>query len=264
MHRHATLTLLLTLLLLAGCNFPSDTGNGATGAAVSYVEARKDFASALGSAVAEEQGQVYRLVAISGPQYPIGSALDPANPADVVTDACLVPEPPLVSWAPFPAITSSRSVALGASLPGLLGRAASYLSDLGVDVGAQSSVSWRMEDVTQRLSPQAVFQEEISSGACLEQTAGRDILFVRGIVHAKETFISTSGFNAGAATSATGPGLRVNVDQSGGFRVEDAAAIPRFHIVTLKRADGAAGRTVGGPEFVAPPSEVLERLARLR
>ncbi|MGN7867631.1 hypothetical protein [Paracoccus sp. 22332] len=263
MDRSAGLTFILTLLLMGCKSFP-DTGVGATDVAISYIEARKDFASALGGAVAEEQGQVYRLVAILGPQYPIGSALDPANPADVVTDACLLPEPPLVSWVAFPAITSSRNVALDASLPGLLGRAASYLSDLGVDLGAQSSVSWRMEDVAQRLSPQAVFQEEISTGTCLEQTAGHDILFVRGIVHAKETFTSTSGFNAGAATSATGPGLRVNVDQSGGFRVEDTAAIPRFHIVTLKPADGVAGRTVGGPELVAPPSEVLERLARLR
>lgn len=234
--------------------------------AVAYIKARQDLAQVLGGAVAQKQGPVYRLVAITGPQYPVGSALDPANPADVVTTACLVPEPDLVAWAPLPALGKSRNVSFGASLPSLLASASSLLANLGVKLSSTSSANWRMEDVAQRLSPQAVFTNAISSGSCAEQTADRDILFVRGVIYAKETFTSTTGFNATASTSERGSGLQVSVDKNQGFKVEDATAIPRFHIVTLKPAAGSAGRSTIGEtvNLVAPSDTVLRRLSAVQ
>ncbi|RVO68494.1 hypothetical protein [Sinorhizobium medicae] len=252
--------------MLSACGDTKSNYENSGKQAVAYIQARRDFAQALGSAVAQKQGPVYRLVAISGPQYPVGSALDPANPADAVTTACLVPEPALVAWAPLPAVNQSRNVSLGASLPALLGSASSLLSKLGINVARTSSANWRMEDVAQRLSPQAVFAEAISTGSCAEQTSERDILFVRGVIYAKETFTSTTGFNAAASTSESGGGFRVSADQNGGFKVEDAQAIPRFHIVTLKPAAGSSGRSSleSRPVFVAPSDEVLNRLSAVR
>lgn len=251
---------------LSGCGDPKTSFQNSGNQAVAYIEARRDFAQALGTAVAQEQGPVYRLVAITGPQYPVGSALDPANPADVVTTACLIPEPALVAWAPLPAISQSRTTSFGATLPSLLSSASSLLANLGVNVGSTSSANWRMEDVAQRLSPQSVFTDAISTGTCAEQTVDRDILFVRGVLYARETFTSTTGFNAAASTSETGGGLRASVDQQGGFKVEDTQPIPRFHIVTLKPAAGTTGRSpIGGaPDLVAPSNEVLNRLSSIR
>lgn len=263
--------LPLALAVIAGtlpsaCGDPKTNFESSGSQAIAYIEARRDFAQALGAAVAQEQGPVYRLVAITGPQYPVGSALDPANPADAVTTACLVPEPSLVAWAPLPTISQSRTTSFGASLPALLSSASPLLANLGIDVSSTSSANWRMEDVAQRLSPQLVFADAISTGPCAEQTADRDILFVRGVLYARETFTSTTGFNAAASTSEIGGGLRVSVDQNGGFRVEDAQAIPRFHIVTMKPAADLSDRSpaLPTPELVAPPRDVLDRLVAIR
>lgn len=251
---------------LSGCGGPRTSFQNSGSQAVAYIEARRDFARALGTAVAQEQGPVYRLVAITGPQYPVGSALDPANPADVVTTACLIPEPALVPWAPLPAISQSRTTSFGATLPSLLTLASSLLAKFGVNISSTSSANWRMEDVAQRLSPQSVFADAISTGPCAEQTANRDVLFVRGILYAKETFTSTTGFNAAVSDSETDGGLRVSVDQQGGFRVEDTKPIPRFHIVTLKPAASSTGRSSIGsaPNLIAPSNEVLNRLGAIR
>ncbi len=261
------LALALTAgALLSSCGDPKTSYQSSGNQVISYFKAQRDFAEALGTAVAQEQGPVYRLVPIAGPQYPVGSALDPANPADVVTAACLVPEPSLVAWAPLPATRQILRTSFGASLPALLNSASTLLGSLGVNVGSTSSADWQMEDVAQRLSPQSVFLDAISTGSCAEQTNDRDILFVRGILYAKETFTSTTGFNAAASTSEIGGGLRVSVDQNGGFKVEDAQAIPRFHIVTLKPAAAATDRSpvASAPDLVAPSNEVLERLSATR
>jgi hypothetical protein len=252
--------------MLSACTQPETNFKDSGNQVVAYIEARRDFAQALGATVAQDQGPVYRLVAIAGPQYPIGSALDPANPADAVTTACLVPEPPVVAWAPLPSISRSRNTSFGATLPALLSSASTLLANLGINVASTNSADWRMENVAQRLSPQSVFADAISTGACAEQTFDRDILFVRGVLYAKETFTSTTGFDAAASTSEVGGALRVSVDQAGGFKVEDSQAIPRFHIVTLKPAAGASGRSPIGsePDLVAPPTEMLERFSAVR
>ncbi len=126
----------------------------------------------------------------------VGSALDPANPVDVVTMACIVPEPPSIAWAPLPAHKPGPHRCVW----GEPTRIANF--------GVLSSGKFRSEcrgdhfselangDVSQRLSPQSVFANAISSGTCAEQIAERDVLFVRGVIYAKETFSSTKGFNA--------------------------------------------------------------------
>lgn len=254
----SVVTSLFAITILAACTNPDPELNDPREAVTSYFQARRDFGEALGRAVAAEQGPIYRIVAITGPQYPVGSALDPRNPADTVAPACVVPEPQLVPWTPFPETSSVRSIRFEATLPALLQRALPTLAEFGVEASANSTARWSMQDVAQRLAPQSLFQQAISSGECRTATAGRDILFVRGVIYSKEMIASTRALNISAAANATGGGVNVVADRNGAFRVEDSSAIPRYHILTFKAAEvPAPGASLRDVELATPPDDVL-------
>ncbi len=265
MNRHRTLpATLLFLVALAAC-VPTGpdlvTGAGATTA--DYIAARRAFAAALGEAVADRQGPAYRIVAITGPQFPVGSALDPQNPADEVAPACALPEQPLVAWAPLPEITRSRQISFGVQLPPLVARTETVLTQQGVSVSAGGTAIWRMEDVAQRLVPQSSFERAIATGACRAETAGRDVLFVRGIIFSRELIESDRDFTASGGFQTSSGGISISVADNGAFRVQDETAIARYHIVTLKPAEQITATTSTEPvaELTAPTDAMLRRLA---
>src|SRR5260221_9929420 len=59
---------------------------------ITYIVAKRELADRLGEALGANRSSKYRLMALVGPSYPIGAAVDPENTIDIITEKCVPPK----------------------------------------------------------------------------------------------------------------------------------------------------------------------------
>lgn len=231
-------------------------------AATSYLVAKRSYVDALDKTLRVHQtaSDPYRLVAVAGPQWPIGAVLDPDNPLNQLTKKCEVASAALptewTAWSNLPTLTQSRTIALGAGLPRatvqLLGKAVSA----GANVDLSKSGQFALTDLRSKILPQDDFESGLSPD-CKAFLKTRGGVVVRGIVSGKEVFKSITQIDMGAGVKWLEEDvLRLKYDNKGNFELEDEAPVPKMYLVAYFARET---RGVDGPSGIMPPTDAQLR-----
>ena len=194
-------------LLLTGCAVdPAAPIEGASTKLKSYFEAKNEFAATLqeqlsGGATGDN---IYRLVSLNGPAYPIGSLISASNTLDLESRDCVVPEsllPDPVSWGGLPGWSSGTALDVGLGIPSLWQAAISGgETSLGGDVTMEKESTFQIEDLSQVFLAKDEISDALEVPECqdaLQDIPDGDVIFVRGIVYGRETLVSANAFGVG-------------------------------------------------------------------
>jgi hypothetical protein len=222
-------------VLVAGSGCTSNPVAGGSRATIKYLEAKQQLAKTLQASLAGGGSDKYRLLAVSGPAYPIGTALDPNNPVDLVTRSCLFKElPPSEPWSSLPKWQSNNLIGLNLGWPAQFQNAA---VKAGLNINQVTNASFEMSDISQVLVGHGDFVAHIGATDCLAKldTLKEDVLIVRGIVSGREVMESGSKLQTSATThvlESAAEVIRVSFDKSGNFELRDERPVPKFLVVT--------------------------------
>lgn len=255
---------------------------------ISYFEAKNELAAALQASLSgvpemaggRETPVPYRLVAINGPAYPIGSLIPLDNALDLESRDCVIVEnklPKAEPWASFPSWTSSSKLDLGLNMPALF-RGIFSKAENSLDTGVQfeRSGNFQVNELSQIFLSRLEVSRAVRNPKCkqaIEATQNGAAIFVRGLVYGKESLKSglafSSGVNAKSVESPNGE-FRISFDNSGAFELAENGTKPKFAIITKvaakprkPEADGIKIGTNGtdlSKQIVAgPPQDPLFR-----
>lgn len=256
MRAGAPLAIVIACLppLFAGCT-PAPMQKAGEGMA-SYIEAKREVAQQLETAFGIKQSNNYRLVAVTGPNWEVGSALDPANPLNPITDACLYAKdklPKEVSWGGLPAYKSDRTVNLGGGLPPGVAKAFGAPLQANVQLDWSRGGTFALSDLSQIVVPQDDFEKAITSKSCKDGLAGKAALIVRGVVSGKEVFGSTNKLATNAGLHVQTVDLfTVKYNDSATWTLEDKVKSPKLFVVTL-----VPPLPRSGPITLVPPDPAI-------
>ena len=227
---------------------------------ITYIVAKRELADRLGEALGANRSSKYRLMALVGPSYPIGAAVDPENTIDIITEKCVLPKSALAKeptpWADFPTAKASRKIDLNASAPIPLRNALKNAVDAGAKFDFRTASEFGLVELSQILVPQDQFEKAMAAPRCAQALPDRSALLVRGVVYGKEVFASSHQLGASANVKLwKNDTFTASYDDSGAYELRDASRRPKFYVVTLlpPRTRGEA------PEFQRPPDEVADK-----
>jgi len=217
---------------------------------ISYFEAKNELASALQASLSgvpsmaggSETPVPYKLVAINGPAYPIGSLIPLDNALDLESRECVLPDdklPKAEPWASFPSWTSNKKLDLGVNMPALF-RGIFSKAENSLDAGMkfERSGNFQVNDLSQVFLSRFEVSRFVATPKCrkaIEATQNGAAIFVRGLVYGKESLKSGRAFSGGVnAKSVTSPNgeFRISFDNNGAFELAENAIKPKFAIVT--------------------------------
>ena len=247
---------LLAVAGLAGCTTAGSTVDTAAEETISYIEAKKNYAKAIATAISNSNPQ-YRIVAITGPQYAPGTVLDPANPVDLLTRKCLLTDDILATenWADFPTLSRSTSFKADLSVTDLVQRYVSEIANLGLNIDKTKSMNFSMTELSQQLAPRDEFLEALAQEECYDAIFGRDVIVVRGVVLGKESLKTASQLGSGLKIDALGDSaFNVIYGNEKNYVLENKAPEPKFHIITAIPAEAET------PRGMALPGDMESRL----
>lgn len=233
---------------------------------LAYLQAKRQIAQDLEAGMGVKGSMSYRLVAVTGPQWRIGDAVDPDNLLNPRTDACVWPEerlPREIPWSGLPEYAAKSAIDLGTGLPVAAAKA------LRSPVAANANLNWQrggrfaMRELSQRVVPETDFKQFVSAQNCQAGLDGHSALIVRGVVYGKEVFGSLKNLSAGAkAIVETIDPLTLTYQSNDTFELEDKDKTPKLFVVSLvvPSAVRGAGSSV---DFVAPSKETVDALEAL-
>lgn len=240
-------TLALAALALGGCAAnPGPVIDKSTDKLISYFEAKQELADTLqmqlgGPTAGSPRNEYYsyRLVAINGPAYDLGSVLAVNNKLDLITRKCTLPNDmvPVEKWASMPRWTSNSilSTDLGVPAPfkGVFDKAKTSV-DAGINF--QSASIYQIEDIGQRFLARDEMDTFVRRGDCGDylSTLSEPVVFVRGIIYGRETLKSAKGFGTSLdlrIVEEESGQLRFKYDSSGAYELSDASVMPKFAIM---------------------------------
>ena len=246
---------------------PAKPVESAADATASYITAKRAYVEALERAIRQSDpaGSPYRLVAVTGPFWRVGEAVDIDNPLNPITDKCLVasdslPKPP-ISWAELPGLTQSRKVDFSAGLPESVLKVLGKDNTLGLKFDLSRTGQFSLSSLQSTILPQDTFEKSLSS-ECKDILALRGGLVVRGIVSGKEVFKSGGTLSTGANLKLLETELiKVQYDNKGDFELEDKDPTPKmFMVAYFPKQNRGSENIVSRP----PTSEEVGRLESLR
>lgn len=235
-----------------------------------YYEAKSSFAVAIQTQLAANSDvNEYRLVAINGPTYAIGTLISKSNRLDVESRSCVVEEsqlPPVEPWSAFPVMKSSSTLSLDAEIPLMFKKA---LADTERFVGmgyTQGRVAnLEMTDVGQQLLSRSETRRILVSGPCADSLKSLEdgAIIVRGIVSGVEMLTGTAEANLDTNLARlVGPGRRFqfHFSRTGDFSIEDKEPTPKFAVYTAVRAEKTMG-SVNDPVVISLGAPSAKELA---
>jgi len=273
--------LAITALSLGACAAnPGPVINKSTDKLISYFEAKQELADTLqmqlgGPTATSPRNEYYsyRLVAINGPAYELGSVLSVDNSLDLITRKCTLPNDmvPVEQWASMPRWTSNSTLSTDLGIPapfqGVFQKAKTSL-DAGLNF--QSASIYQIEDIGQRFLARDEMDTFVGRGDCGEylSTLTEPVVFVRGIIYGRETLKSAKGFGTEIdlrVVEEESGQLRFKYDNSGAYELSDASVLPKFAImakilptqiaVTGRRLNRVGGQRGGNSEGSSDPGD---------
>ncbi len=239
--------LAIASLALGACAAnPGPVMSKSTDKLISYFEAKQELADTLqmqlgGPTAGSPRNEYYsyRLVAINGPAYELGSVLSVDNSLDLITRKCTLPDDmvPVEQWSTMPRWSSSSTLSTDLGIPapfqGVFEKAKTSI-DAGVNF--QSASVYQIEDIGQRFLARDEMDTFVGRGDCGEylSTLTEPVVFVRGIIYGRETLKSAKGFGTDIdlrVVEEESGQLRFKYDSSGAYELSDAAVLPKFAIM---------------------------------
>ena len=232
-------------LALASCSAnPGPVINTSTKKLISYFEAKQELATTLqqqlGGPAARTAGNdnVYRLVALNGPAYQLGSVLSANNTLDLMTRKCAVAEGdlPIEPWSAMPQWSSNSTLNTQLGIPAPF---RGVFDETSADAGLsfESASVYSIEDLSQVFLARDELDNLISgTSECGDffSTLDEPVLFVRGIVLGRETLRSAKGFSAGLdvrVVEKESGQFSFKFDRNGAYELSDASAVPKFAVM---------------------------------
>lgn len=253
---------------LVGCaGTASKPITNAADATTIYLDAKRAYVDALDHALRPHAtaDDPYRLVAVAGPQWPIGAVVDPDDPLNPLTRKCEFASSALPSdwtfWSSLPALNQERSITLKVGLP----QAAFKILGKGAAAGANFDLSktgqFALTDLQSKILPQDDFESGLTED-CKTFLKLRGGLVVRGIVRGKEVFKSVSHVDTGTNVKVLDDALlQLKYDNKGDFQLEDKEPTAKIYMVAFfaraTRSDGDSGK------LKAPTAAQLKQLEQL-
>ncbi|MEL6528663.1 MAG: hypothetical protein AAFQ27_01795 [Pseudomonadota bacterium] len=274
-----SVTLAISAFGLGSCAAnPGPVINKSTDKLISYFQAKQELADTLqmqlgGPTAGSPRNDYYsyRLVAINGPAYELGSVLAVNNKLDLITRKCTYPSDlvPVEPWASMPRWTSNSTLNTDLGIPapfkGVFDKAK---TSVDASLNFESASIYQIEDIGQRFLARDEMDIFVRQGDCGEylSTLNEPIVFVRGIIYGRETLRSAKGFGTDLdlrVVEEESGQLRFKYDSSGAYELSDADVIPKFAIMakilppTIKvsggRNNGGNGETDIKLDQVAVP-----------
>lgn len=239
--------LAIAALGLGSCAAnPGPVINKSTDKLISYFEAKQELADTLqmqlgGPTAGSPRNEyyTYRLVAINGPAYELGSVLAVNNKLDLITRKCTYPNDlvPIEKWASMPRWTSNSTLNTELGIPapfkGVFDKAK---TSVDASLNFESASIYQIEDIGQRFLARDEMDMFVRRGDCGEylSTLSEPVVFVRGIIYGRETLRSAKGFGTELdlrVVEEESGQLRFKYDSSGAYELSDAEVIPKFAIM---------------------------------
>lgn len=228
----AGLTVAISAILFWPRLQPIDQGAEAI---TTYIKAKRELAERLGESLGATKSSTYRLITMIA-SYPIGAAVDPDNPADLLTENCIIPKdewPGPTPWTDLPQMKVSQRIDLNAGLPAPVKTTLKGIVDAGARLDLQQAGEFRLSELSQVLLARDKFEQAIQIPKC-QDSLTKPALLVRGVVSGKEFFSSTRALASGTDVKAWQDDLfKLRYDGSGAYELQDATAKPKFQVVTL-------------------------------
>ncbi len=243
--RAATLAVAAIALNACAAN-PGPVMSKSTDKLISYFEAKQELADTLqmqlgGPTAGSPRNEYYsyRLVAINGPAYDLGSVLAVNNKLDLITRKCTLPTDmvPVEQWASMPRWTSNSTLSTDLGIPapfkGVFDKAK---TSVDANLNFESASIYQIEDIGQRFLARDEMDTFVRRGDCGEYLSGlsEPVVFVRGIIYGRETLRSAKGFGTGLdlrVVEEESGQLRFKYDSSGAYELSDASVMPKFAIM---------------------------------
>ncbi|WP_298466260.1 hypothetical protein [uncultured Erythrobacter sp.] len=225
---------------------PGPVMSKSTDKLISYFEAKQELADTLqmqlgGPTASSPRNEYYsyRLVAINGPAYELGSVLAVNNKLDLITRKCTLPNDmvPVEQWASMPRWTSNSTLSTDLGIPApFQGVFQKAKTSVDADLNFQSASIYQIEDIGQRFLARDEMDTFVRRGDCGEylSTLSEPVVFVRGIIYGRETLKSAKGFAGGIdlrVVEEESGQLRFKYDSTGAYELSDAAVMPKFAIM---------------------------------
>jgi hypothetical protein len=213
-------------LFLAACK---EKGSRTLG---SYFEAKSDYATVLDDWLGQSNPN-WRVIPIYGPIYEPGTPMEPGS-TEPLTDSCLVPVDKIIDddMATFPSISASRKFDISADIPDAIAKAKALAASGGAVFGISSESELSYQQMSQRAVRRDVFDQNLMRLDCLTIIAGKEVTIVRGLITGQEVISSQKRLSTSATVEVmSDEALKVSYDSSGGYRLEDTEAHPKYYYV---------------------------------
>jgi hypothetical protein len=256
--RGTAVGLLVLLCLMWGCKTKPPSDSLAT-----YMQTKRGFAEELGKQLGMSADK-YRIVAVTGPQWKVGTALDPQNPASEITRACIVKSenlPESLPWAGLPEYTTTQTIDFAAGVPTGVANVFKRAVDANVSLDWQRGGRYALRDLSQVVLAEDEFLNALLSDSCGNGLKGKKALLVRGVISGKELFGSTNKLAPGAAVKVQDfDVLKLTYVNSESYELEDKEKSAKFFVFTLIDGGSLAAAARGPIEPVAPSQTSLDSL----
>jgi hypothetical protein len=249
----------------------------------SYFEAKHEFARELQKTIGGNTGSnAYRLVALNGPAYPVGSLISVNNSLDLESRDCVIPDaelPAPETWSGLPRWEKQGKLDVGLGLPSIWQSALSggeSTLDAGMTLATESV--FQIEDISQVFLSRGELRRALANrecGATFADIPDDSVIFVRGLVYGRETLRSAKAFEIGVDVTIVkqdSADFSLSYGSNGAFELQEDTIVPKFAIVTLLSISesgtpdlrtGADDRTRADDrffDFVAPSDDAIRAL----
>jgi len=197
-----------------------------------YFEAKSDYAAVLDDWLGQSNPN-WRVIPIYGPIYEPGTPMEPGS-TEPLTDSCLVPADKIINddMATFPSISASRKFDISADIPDAIVKAKALAAAGGAAFGISSESELSYQQMSQRAVRRDVFYQNLMRLDCLVVIAGQEVTIVRGLITGQEVISSQKRLSTSATVDVMlEEALKVSYDSSGGYRLEDTEAHPKYYYV---------------------------------
>lgn len=222
--------IFFLLFSLTSCTSTSDHSSNIK----SYINVKQRYVDEISKSWSKSDH--YKLVMIP----PLAELYDPGMPLakdslEPLTDSCEIPNK-LIEKKPvnlLPLSRSDKTFDASISMPSMLKSATKYIADFNVSIN-KNNISTLSYTNLGTVNPRSdVVKMSINNYECLNQIAGKEVVYIRGHVSAKELIKSEKQLSGSAKIEfLKNDALQLKYDNSGGYELIDKEPTPKFWIVS--------------------------------